>query len=109
MYICFMDIRQDMIDTFEGESKEYIIKFWEAYDKLFEEMDNLTYEEYKVRNKEMWNLKSEAEALNTKGSFFLLTLGGLENKASKLYGDKSEVMTFPIPPPTKIVNLKTQP
>ena len=63
--------------------KEIMVRFFEAADKLYDDMDSLSYEEFKVRSKAMWSIRNEAAEL---GDYFLITLGGISNKADKLYG-----------------------
>jgi len=65
--------------------KEIMVRFFEAADKLYDDMDSLSYEEFKVRSKAMWNIRNEAEE---EGEYFLITLGGISNKADKLYNVK---------------------
>ncbi len=90
MYICVMNIRElTTIGVENIEARNLMEKFWEAYDKLFIDMDNLTYEEFLVRQHEMWEWRNKASDIY--GDYFLLTLGGLSNKAILLYGkDGSE-------------------
>ena len=65
------------------EVREAMIQFWEAYDKLFIDMDNLTEDEYHIRQHEMWGFKNKACDY---GDYFLISLWGMSEKAEKLYG-----------------------
>jgi hypothetical protein len=68
------------------EVRKHMEKFWEAYDKLFVDMDNLPYEEFEERHKEMWSHRNNA--MDVRGDMFLISLWGMSNKAHTLYGDK---------------------
>jgi hypothetical protein len=81
-----MDIRESTTSSeLHPEVKVTMIKFWEAYDKLWVDMETLTKEEYKVRASEMWSHRNKA--MDIDGTIFLLTLGGLSEKYNKLYGE----------------------
>lgn len=101
------DFRESLKEGVSDEAKAYIDSFWDAYDKLYVDMDSLTYEEYKIRNRQMWDFIHKFHEVS--GTYVLLTLYGLEDKANKLFGDKIEKLTLPIPPPTRVVNLKNEP
>jgi len=68
------------------EVRSLMEKFWESYDKLFIDMDNLTYEEFLVRQQEMWDWRGKA--MDIEGDLFLISLWGMSEKAHKIYGDK---------------------
>jgi len=79
--------RDNLLTSITNEDVKTLMgQFMDAHDKLFEDMDNLSYEDYKIRNKAMWAIRNEAS--NIEGDFFLITPWGLEAKAEKLYGDK---------------------
>jgi hypothetical protein len=67
------------------EVRELMEKFWESYDKLWGDMDNLTLEEFNERQHEMWSWRNKASEI--RGDYFLLTLSGMSNKAEKLFGE----------------------
>lgn len=66
------------------EVRELMEKFWESYDKLFKDMDNLTKEEFFEREHEMWSWRNKASAID--GDYFLISLWGMSKKAEELFG-----------------------
>jgi len=79
-----MNIREQTTSAnLKEEVREAMIQFWEAYDKLFIDMDNLTEDEYHIRQHEMWGFRNKASDY---GDYFLISLWGMSEKAEKLYG-----------------------
>lgn len=70
------------------EVRILMLQFWEAYDKLFIDMDNLTENEYNIRQHEMWEFRNKASDY---GDYFLISLWGMSEKAEKLYGNGSSL------------------
>jgi len=75
-------------DVVHPEVRKHMVKFWEAYEKLLVDMDNLTYQEFKIRQHEMWGHRNDASEIN--GDYFLISLWGLSKKARALYGDECD-------------------
>jgi hypothetical protein len=71
------------------EVRYYMEKFWESYDKLFVDMDNLTEEEFIVRQNEMWSWRNKASEIE--GDMFLISLWGMSRKSEELYGNDIHV------------------
>jgi len=69
--------------------RNLMIQFWESYDKLFDEMDNLSEFEFHKRQNEMWEFRNKASEI--KGDIFLISLWGMSEKAEKLYGSGSSL------------------
>ena len=79
------DIRKMTTTNIDNiEVRELMLKFWEAYDKLFLDMETLSYDEFRKRSHEMLEWRNKASDI--RGDYFLLTLGGMSNKAISLYG-----------------------
>lgn len=68
------------------EVRNIMIQFWEAYDKLITDMDNLTESEFHIRNQHMWGFVGKATEY---GEYFLISLYGMDEKAERLYGSAS--------------------
>jgi len=87
-----MTIREQ---TTSQELKEEVriamTQFWEAYDKLFIDMDNLNEDEFQIRQHEMWEFRNKASEY---GDYFLISLWGMSEKAEKLYGAGSSLRYF---------------
>lgn len=85
-----MSIREETTIKIENpEVRFFMEKFWEAYDKLWIDMEILSYEEFIIRQHEMWEWRNKASEIE--GDYFLLSLWGMANKATSLYGkDGSE-------------------
>ncbi|MCK9430045.1 MAG: hypothetical protein M0R17_08585 [Candidatus Omnitrophica bacterium] len=66
------------------EVRTLMIHFWESYDKLWIDMDNLTAGEFRIRQHDMWEFRNKAMCIS--GDIFLISLYGLEKKAEILYG-----------------------
>lgn len=73
-------------DVQNKEARALMEKFWEAHDKLFEDMDNLTKEQFEKRQHEMWEYRNKASDIEE--NFFMISLWGLSEKANELYGNK---------------------
>ena len=79
-----MNIReQTTSQELREEVRITMIQFWESYDKLFVDMDNLTEDEFNIRQHEMWEFRNKASDY---GEYFLISLWGMSEKAEKLYG-----------------------
>jgi hypothetical protein len=70
------------------EVRNAMIQFWESYDKLIVDMDNLTEDEFNIRQHEMWEHRNRAMEY---GDIFLISLYGMSEKAEKLYGNGSSL------------------
>ena len=82
-----MNIReQTTSQELKEEVRIVMIQFWEAYDKLFIDMDNLTEDEFHIRQHEMWEFRNKASEY---GDYFLISLYSMSEKAEKLYGTGS--------------------
>ena len=82
-----MNIReQTTSQELREEVRNTMIQFWESYDKLFVDMDNLTEDEFNIRQHEMWEFRNKASDY---GEYFLISLWGMSEKAEKLYGSGS--------------------
>lgn len=66
------------------EVRLLMLQFWAAYDKLWVDMDNLTQEEFHIRESEMWGFRNRVSDYD--GDYFLISLWGMHNKAEVLYG-----------------------
>ena len=73
------------------EVRDLMIQFWGAYDKLFVDMDNISENEFNIREKEMWGFRNKASEY---GEYFLISLYGMSEKAKKLYGDKIKSLPY---------------
>lgn len=79
-----MNIReQTTSQELREEVRSTMIQFWESYDKLFVDMDNLTEDEFYIRQHEMWEFRNKAFDY---GDYFFISLWGMSEKAEKLYG-----------------------
>ncbi len=79
-----MSIRESSTSTdLKPIVRSLMLDFWFAYDKLFTDMDNLTENEFHIRQHEMWEFRNKA---SEHGDIFLISLWGLNEKAEKLYG-----------------------
>lgn len=81
------DIRESTLSSDNEDVRNLMIRFREAHDRLLVDMDNLTEEEYFIRQHEMWGYRNKASELS--GDYFLISLWGMSNKADKLYGKGS--------------------
>lgn len=65
--------------------RELMEKFWESYDQLWIDMENLTVKEFCKRQHEMWEWRNKASEID--GDYFLISLWGMSNKATELFGE----------------------
>lgn len=72
------------IDSTNPEVKAIMTRFFDEVKKLYDDMDNLTIEEFTVREKAMWAIRSEATEL---GEIYLVSLWSFEDKVRRIYGD----------------------
>jgi hypothetical protein len=87
-------IRELSMSGNNEEVNALMTKFWEAHDKLYVDMDNLSYEEFKIRSKEMWNICNKT--VDVDGTIFMITLDSMPEKANKLYGNRINTDIFPL-------------
>ena len=73
-------------DLKNPEVRKHMELFWEAYDKLWVDMETIPYEEFEKRNKEMWKHRNGVGDIE--GDYFLISLWGMSSKAREIYGDK---------------------
>jgi hypothetical protein len=79
-----MNIReQTTSQELKEEVRNTMIQFWESYDKLLVDMDNLTEDEFNIRQHEMWGFRNKAFDY---GEYFIISLWWMSEKAEKLYG-----------------------
>lgn len=83
-----MSVREETTSSdLKDEVRILMMKFWDAHDALLIDMDNLTEDEYFIRQNEMWEYRNKASEIS--GDYFLITLGGMSKKAERLYGEGS--------------------
>ena len=83
-----MGIREDTTSKKLNEKvRTLMIEFWDAYDKLFIDMYNLTEDEFFKRAHKMYQFRNKASEID--GDYFLISLWGMSEKARKLYGEGS--------------------
>ena len=79
-----MDVKETILKYIENpEAKKLMEQFFDEVDKLYNDMDNLSYEEFKLRKEAMWDLKCKADDID--GTITIIDLFGLSEKAEKLY------------------------
>ena len=86
------DIRKMTTSDLENpEVRKHMELFWEAHDKLFVDMDNLTHDEFQIRHHEMWQHRNNASDID--GDMFLISCWGLSRKAHEIYGSECDPTT----------------
>lgn len=83
-----MSVRSVMVESTENpEAKKYLTQFFDEVDRLFVDMEKLTLEEFKIRNRAMWDLRNKAMDCGDGRDFYIIDLFGFEEKAQKLFGN----------------------
>ena len=72
------------LESNDSQIKAIMTRFFDEVEKLYHDMDNLTLEEFKVRERAMWDIRAEATDL---GVYYLVSLWSFEDKVRKIYGD----------------------
>ena len=72
------------LESNDSQIKAIMTRFFDEVEKLYHDMDNLTLEEFKVRERAMWDIRAEATGL---GEYYLVSLWSFEDKVRKIYGD----------------------
>ena len=81
-------IREDSLNLKNSEAKKLMVKFWETYDDIWDTLDELTYEEYKVKSKKMWSYRNEV--VDVSGDIFLFTLHGLSLRVEERFENETK-------------------
>ncbi len=70
--------------------KELMFQFFYEADRLYNDIDALSYEEFIIRKNAMWELRNKAYEID--GDVFLIHLHSLDEKVKKIYGEQNIVM-----------------
>ena len=65
-------------------AKELIIQFFQLVEYLENNIDTITYEEYKTKSDKMWGLRNEV--MEIEGTILIIDLFSLGEKADKRFG-----------------------
>lgn len=75
-------VREESLKNDNKEARKLLKKFWQTYDFIWDNLDSMTLEEYKIKSKEMWSYRNDVTDVS--GDIYLFTLSGLDNRV----GDK---------------------